>query len=147
MATAFEETLRSDLTQAMKAREPVRASAIRALISALKNRSIEKKGEDLDDADIMAVIKREVKQCKETLEFARDGDRTEAVAEQEALLEALSVYLPQQLGENELRAAIQDIIESTGAANVGAVMKVLNEKHSGQYDGKTASRLAQELTR
>ncbi|RMF22828.1 MAG: GatB/YqeY domain-containing protein [Deltaproteobacteria bacterium] len=140
-----EETLRSDLKKAMLEKDTLRVRVLRGLLAAIKNRAIEARGEELTEKDLVAVVKREVKQCRETLDFARQAGRSETVAEQEAVLSVLESYLPAQLDEAALRREIEAIAAETGATNIGPVMKELSARHAGRFDGKTASRIAAEI--
>ena len=100
---------------------------------------------ELSERNIAMLIQREVKQCKETLEFARQAARSDQVAEHEELLVILEGLLPSALSEDELRAAIRAIINETGATSLGPIMKALGERHAGRYDGKSASTLARDI--
>ena len=143
-----EAKLREDLKLAMRGRDELRTRVLRGLLAAIKNKSIEARGEELAESDLLAVVKKEAKQCSETLAFAREAGRTESVSEHEAVLTVLETYLPQQLGEQELRTEIAAIISDTGAEGMsamGQVMKELGARHAGRYDGKLASGLVREM--
>lgn len=137
--------LRDALTAAMRAKDAARVRALRAVLAVVKNRMIEAKGQEPSERDIAAVIQREVKQCRETLDFARQAGRADQVAEHEEQLAILEGLLPQALGEDELREAIRAIAAETGATSLGPVMKALGERFAGRYDGKVASTLAREI--
>ncbi len=140
-----EETLRADLKSAMLKKDGLRVRVLRSLLAAVKNRAIEARGSELTEADLVAVIKREAKQCRETLEFARKAGRSETVREQEAVLAVLESYLPAQMDEAALRREIEAIAAETAADSIGPVMKELSARHQGRFDGKTASRIAAEV--
>lgn len=140
-----EKELRDRLTAAMRSKNAAEMRALRAVLALVKNRSIEMRGGDLTERDIASLIQREVKQCRETLEFAEKAGRHEQVAEHRELLAILEGLLPQALGDEELAAAIRAIIAETGATSLGPVMKALGERYAGRYDGKTASALAKDI--
>jgi len=140
-----EQTLRDEMKAAMRARDAMRLKVVRSLLAAIKNKVIADGGKELGDRDVVAVIKREAKQCRETLDYARKADRGEAVAEHEAELAILESYLPAQLGDDELRAVIEAIVSETGATAIGPVMKELSSRHGGNFDGKAASRIVGEV--
>lgn len=140
-----DRALRADLKNAMLAKDRVRTSVLRGVLSAAKNRAIERKEPLLDETELIAIVRREIKQRNETMEFARQAGRDETVAELTQELAVLEDYLPKQLGEEELRAAISTIVADSGASSIGPVMKELSSRYPGRYDGKLASRLAQEL--
>jgi uncharacterized protein YqeY len=141
-----EQTIREDLKVAMRERDSATSTVLRGLLAAIKNKTIELKIDALSEKDFIAVVKREAKQCSETLDFARKAGREESVAEHEAVLSVLERYLPAQMDEAGLRAAIEEIATALGdAPAMGAIMKELSAKHGGSYDGKTASRIAGEI--
>src|SRR5436189_180533 len=113
-----EKDLRDQLTTAMRAKDAVRMRALRAVLSLVKNKMIETRA-DLSERDIASLIQREVKQCKETLEFARQAGRAEQISEHEELLGILESLLPSALSEDELRSAIREVIEETHATSLG----------------------------
>lgn len=139
-----EKDLRDALTAAMRARDAMRMRALRAVLALVKNRQIEVKGE-ISERDITALIQREVKQCRETLDFARQAGRSEQVAEHEELLGVLEALLPSAMSRDELAEAIRAIVAETGATSLGPIMKALGERFAGRYDGKDASALARDI--
>lgn len=139
-----EKDLRDALTVAMRAKDAGRVRALRAVLAVVKNRMIEVRGE-LSEKDVAQVIQREVKQCRETLDFARQAGRAEQVAEHEEQLAILESLLPSALSEAELKEAVRAIVAETGATSLGPVMKALGERYAGRYDGKLASALAKEV--
>jgi hypothetical protein len=139
--------LESDLRTAMKAGEKRRVATLRLLLAALKNERIQMSRE-LTEEEIQSVIRRAVKQRKDSIEqYGRGGrqDLVEAESEELAILEG---YLPAGLSEEELEAAIQSIIEEkklTSARDVGLVMKELMARHRGRVDGRQAQELARRM--
>ena len=91
---SLKERITEDMKTAMRAKDAGRLRALRAVLSVVKNRSIELKGE-VSEREIATLIQREVKQCKETLDFARQAGRADQVAEHEELLGILEGLLPQ----------------------------------------------------
>ena len=140
-----ENRLRDDLKTAMRARDALRTRVLRGVLAALKNKAIETRGEALGEKELIAIVKREAKQCAETLEFARKAGRDDTVAEHETVLKVLEAYLPRQLDEGSLRAAVEAIVAETGATEMGSVMKELSVRHGGAYDGKRASVIVREV--
>lgn len=140
-----EKELRDRLTAAMRAKNAAEMRALRAVLALIKNRSIEVRGGELTERDIASLIQREVKQCRETLEFAHKAGRSEQVAEHEEQLAILEGLLPKALTDEELAAAIRAIVAETGATSLGPIMKALGDRHAGRYDGKTASAMARDI--
>lgn len=145
----FQEQIDHDLKEAMKAREAERLAVLRMLKSALKNAAIEKGGADavLDDAEALAVVRKQVKQRHDSVEGFEKGGRPELAAKEKVEIEILNAYLPKQLSGEELTALVQAAIVETGAtskAQMGAVMKAAQAKAAGRTDGKALSQEVQK---
>jgi hypothetical protein len=146
----FQEQIDQDLKVAMKAREAGRLAVLRMLKAALKNAAIEKGGAEavLDDAEAMAVVRKQVKQRQDSVEGFEKGGRPELAAKEQAEIEVLNHYLPKQLSAGELTALVKEAIAESGAtskAQMGAVMKLAQAKAAGRADGKTLSQEVQKL--
>ena len=145
----FQERIDNDLKEAMKARAAQRLGVIRMLKSALKNAAIEKYGVtgQLDDAEAMAIVRKQAKQRQDSIEGFTKGNRPELAEKEKEELEILSHYLPQQLGPEEIAKLVTEAIAEAGAtskAQMGAVMKLVQAKAAGRADGKA---LSQEVQR
>src|SRR5689334_19721356 len=145
----LSERVDADLKEAMRAKAATRLSVLRMLKAAIKNAAIEKGGADaqLNDADASQVIRKQVKQRQDSIESFSKGGRPELAAKETEELNVLNSYLPQQMGAEELKAAVRDTITELNAsskAQMGAVMKALQAKVGGRVDGKT---LSQEVAR
>jgi len=145
----FQERIDGDLKEAMKARETQRLGVIRMLKSALKNSAIEKYGVtgQLDDAEALAIVRKQVKQRQDSIEGFTKGGRPELAEQEKQELDILNSYLPQQLGPEEITKLVTEAITEAGAtskAQMGAVMKVAQAKAAGRADGKA---LSQEVQR
>ena len=139
----LKEQLTQDMKSAMKQKEQVRLSTIRLVRSAIKNREIEL-GKELDDADVVKVISTAVKQRKEAIEQFTKGGREELAEKEQAELKVLEVYLPQQLGEEELAALVKEAVEAVNATSMkdmGKVMKEIMPKVQGRADGKIINQM------
>lgn len=139
--------IESDLKSALKAGEKRRVGTLRLLLSSLQNEKIGA-GRDLTDEEIEAVIRRAVKQRRESIDQYTKGGREDLArveAEELALLEA---YLPAGLSDSEVEAEIRRIIDEKGfsaSRDVGLVMKELMAAHRGRVDGKRAQEIARRL--
>lgn len=141
------ERLNQDMKQAMKDKDKVRLSVVRMVKSAVKNREIEL-GHPLTDDDIMAVIQKELKQRKDSLQAFQDAHRTDLIAGVEEEMAVLNKYLPEQFDENELRQLVADVVAETGAqskADMGKVMGQLMPKVRGRADGKVVQQIVQSF--
>jgi uncharacterized protein YqeY len=140
-----EAAIRTQLELAVRARDGDSATVLRGVLAALKNVSIEKRGQELGPSDVLAVVRREAKQCRESLDYARQAGRDDTVATKQAELALLEGLLPSQLSQDELKRAIAGIIKDSGATSLGPVMKGLSQHYAGRYDGKQASTIARDL--
>ena len=140
----LSDRINQDLTAAMKARDAARLDVLRMLKSAVHMAAIEKggAGATLADADTEAVIRRQMKQRRDSIEGFEKGGRLELAAKEKTEMEVLQNYLPAALSEEELAALIDDAMRETGAtskAQFGAVMKALSPKIAGRADMKQVS--------
>jgi len=138
-----------DVKAAMKAGESDKLSVLRLLKSALKNKQIEL-GHELEDAEVLTVIQKEIKQRRESsTEFAKAG-RAELAAKEQAEAELLTTYLPAQLGDDELASIVDTAIadlDASGIQDIGKVMAQVNAKVQGQAEGaRIASLVRSRLT-
>jgi len=146
----FQEQIDNDLKEAMKARQVAKLAVLRMLKAALKNAAIEKGGADamLDDAEAIAVVRKQVKQRQDSVEGFEKGGRPELASKETAEIEVLNHYLPKQLSAGELSALVKEAITEAGAttkAQMGAVMKIAQAKAAGRADGKTLSQEVQKM--
>lgn len=140
------DQLSEDMKTALKAGDKPRLAVVRMLISELKNARIDQ-GEDLDDAAEQKVLASYAKKRKEAIEAARDGGRDDLVQKESFEYEVTMSYLPQQLGEDDIRAIVQkhiDELGATGSQAFGQVMKAVMAEVGSQADGKVVSALVRE---
>ena len=140
----FQARIDSDLKEAMKARQADRLGTLRMLKTALMNAAIEQGGVTarLDDAAALAVVRKELKKRQDSIESFEKGGRPELAEKEKIEAEVLKAYLPQQLSADELQKLVADCIAEVGAtskAQMGAVMKLANERAAGRADGKSLS--------
>ncbi len=141
---SFQARIDQDLKAAMKAREAERLGVLRMLKSALKNAAIEKGGMDfeLSEPDALAIVRKELKKRQDSVESFTKGGRPELAAKETSEAAILSVYLPQAMTAEELQALIAGAIADAGATSkkdMGAVMKLANERAAGRVDGRALS--------
>lgn len=137
----------TDMKAAMKARDKLKVDTIRMANAAIKNAEINGKKE-LNDAEVIDIIAREIKMRRDALEEYKKADRPEATAKLEQEIHILMGYMPEQLSEDELRYIVQDTINQTGAQgpkDMGKVMGALMSKVKGKADGKIVSNIVKEL--
>jgi hypothetical protein len=139
--------IENDVKDAMRAGDKPRVSTLRLLLSALKNEKIQAH-RDLTDEEIEAVIRRGVKQRKDSIEQYAKGGRQDLVDTEQAEMDLLQTYLPQGMSEQELESAVKSIIADrsiTSRKEMGAVMKELMTRYKGKIDGRQAQEIAQRL--
>jgi len=142
MAESLKERIRTDLTAARKQRDRFLTTLLTTTLSEVRNREIET-GRDAGDPDVIEVVTRAIKQRREASEQMRAGGREELAAKEDREAQVLSVYLPPQLGEAEVRAMIREAIAG-GATSIGAVMSAVMPRLKGSFDGREANRIARE---
>ena len=139
--SALKDRLRADLTTAIKARDEVRSSTLRLVLTSITNAEVAGKvARDLTDEDVLGVLTSEGKKRREAAEAFDQAGRTEQAAKERAEFEVLADYLPEQLGDDEIAALVTEAIESTGARDegmraMGKVMGALQPKVKGRADG------------
>ncbi len=137
----LKTTLNDALKGAMKAKDTLRVDCIRLILSTIKNREIDKRGE-LDDTEVMKVLSTQAKQRGESIEMYRQGNRPDLVAKEEAELAIIQSFLPQALSDQELARIVRETIgevQAAGPKDMGKVMKAIGPKVAGRADGKVVS--------
>ena len=146
----LKDRITEDMKSALRAHEATRLSTIRLLLAAIKQREVDER-KALTDADVLAVIDKMVKQRRDSIAQFTAGKRMDLVAIEQAELDVLQGYLPQQLPDAEIDAMIAAVIAETGAAgpaDMGKVMGALKAKLAGRADmtvvsARVKARLAQ----
>jgi len=135
----LKETIRTDLTAAMKARDEVRSSTLRMVLTAITNAEVAgKQARELSDDEIIGVLSTEAKKRREAAVAFADGGRAEQAAKETAEAAVIVDYLPAQLSPEEISDLVVKAIEQTGAADVkamGKVMGVVTPQVKGRADG------------
>jgi uncharacterized protein YqeY len=143
----LKQRLQDDLKRAMRAKDEVGKRTIRLALASIKNQEIEARGE-LSDADVAAILQKEVRHRHETLEELGRVDRPELAAAQRAELEILEEYLPQQLSRDEIADLARQTIEelnAEGMPQMGQVMRILMPRVKGRADGSLVNQIVREL--
>ncbi|HEY5712316.1 MAG TPA: GatB/YqeY domain-containing protein [Allosphingosinicella sp.] len=141
----IRDDIKQALVGAMKAGDTAKRDTIRLIQSALKNRDIELRGSanpPEDDVLVTEVLQKMIKQRRESIDLYRQGNRAELADAEAAEVTVIEAFLPRQMDEAEMAAAIDAIVGETGAASVkdmGRVMAAMKERHAGQLDMSKAS--------
>ena len=149
----IRDDIKQALVGAMKAGDTARRDAIRLIQAALKNRDIELRGSASppgDDVLVTEVLQKMVKQRRESIAMYEQGGRAELAAAEAAEVAVIESFLPAQMDDAELAAAVDAIVAETGAASVkdmGRVMALLKERHAGEVDmGKASAAVKARLS-
>jgi len=141
------ETIRADMTESMKARAAEKLSTLRMLQAAVKNEQIEI-GRELTDEEALVLIRKAVKQRLDSIEQYTRGNRPELAEKEQRELQLLKNYLPPELSDQELEAALREIVSATGASSkkdLGKVMKEATARFKGRADGKKIQEIVNRL--
>jgi uncharacterized protein len=137
----LKDRLRSDLTTAIKARDELRSSTLRMVLTAMTTMEVSgKQARELDDEDILGVLTSEAKKRREAAQAFQDAGRDDSAAKERAEAEVIAEYLPAQLTEEEIRELVAAAVAGTGAAELGMkgmgkVMGTLQPRVKGRADG------------
>jgi uncharacterized protein YqeY len=133
---SVKNQLRDDMKQAMRSGDKARLGVVRMALAAIQQREVDERIE-LDDAGVLGVIEKMIKQRRESVEQYRAGGRQDLVDKESAEIEQLSAYLPEPLGEAALAALVDEVIAATGASSMkdmGKVMAELRNRAQGRAD-------------
>ncbi len=152
---SLKDQLNADLRDAMRAGDDVRKSTLRMLITAVRNAEIPPEGADvfasridLDDEGVLNVVRKEVKQRRDSIDLYNKANRTDLAAKEEAEVAVLSTYLPQQMTRPEIEAVARTIIERLGAsgpADKGKVMPAVMAELRGKAEGRDINAVVTDL--
>ena len=142
------DEIRAEMVKAMKNKDKDRKETLSMLLAALKNKAIDKRA-DLTPEEEFEVVKKEIKQTKETMDLA-PADRTDIIDQCKARLAVLSEFAPEEMNEEAIRAVIREVIAGLGIENPtgrdkGKIMKELMPKVKGKADGSLVNKLVGEL--
>jgi uncharacterized protein YqeY len=141
------DAVRNDLKAAMKAGDKERVATLRLLLSNAKNEQIAIHGE-LDEAAFLKLVRKAIKQRNDSAAVYREGGREELAAKEEREAEILGAYVPPEVDDDEIRAAIRALIDEQGLSGpsaIGPIMKEMLAKFAGRADGGKINRLAREI--
>lgn len=147
----LRDQINDALKQAMKAKDERKVSTLRLVNSTLKNADIEARGQGkgpLTDVEVLSVLQKMIKQRQESAELYEKGGRPELAGRERDEIAVISAYLPRQMSEQEMRAAIVTAIQETGAAgmkDMGKVVGALKAKHAGAMDFAKASGMVKDM--
>ncbi|MDN5360372.1 MAG: uncharacterized protein PWQ84_1435 [Thermotogaceae bacterium] len=142
----LKDEIYEDLKKAMKAREEVRVRTLRMAVAAIKNKLVDKK--DLGDEDVIEILTKEAKLRKDSIEEYTKANREDLAQSEREELEIIKEYLPEKMGEDELRTIILDAIEEQNVnspTGLGLIMKTVMPKVKGRADGKRVNKMVRDI--
>uniref|UniRef100_E6VLB8 GatB/YqeY domain-containing protein n=1 Tax=Rhodopseudomonas palustris (strain DX-1) TaxID=652103 RepID=E6VLB8_RHOPX len=149
----LRDDINTAVKEAMKAKDERKLSTLRMVNSTIKNADIEARGQGkppLSDGDLLSLLQKMIKQRQESVALYDQGGRAELAEQERAEIAVIQAYLPQQMSEDEMKAAIAATITETGAAGIkdmGKVIGALKAKYAGQMDfGKASGMVKAALT-
>ena len=143
----LDQKINQDYVTAMKARDQVRSSTLNFLRAQIKNVRIEKREETVSDADVITVIKKQIKQRQDSIEQYTKGGRQDLADKETAELNILKEYLPKELSDEHIKAIIAETLnesQATSVKDMGKVMKGVMDKVAGNADNKKVSDLVKQ---
>jgi len=143
----LKNNLEQQMKEALKAGDQIRLSTLRLLLAAIKNEEIAQSRE-VTDEDVVTVVRRQMKQRRESVEAFRQAGREELARKEEAELAILNTFVPQQLSEEEIRQIVKEVLDQlpeTERNNFGRVMGATMSKVKGKADGNLVAKVVKEL--
>lgn len=144
----IREQIKTKLVEAMKAKDEKATGTLRLMNAAIKDKDIDARSKGnmngIDDAGILSLLQTMIKQRRESIDMYTKGGRSDLVAAEQAEIDIIQSFLPKQMSDEEIKAAIQAVVTETGATSIkdmGKVMGVLKAKYAGQLDMGKASAL------
>jgi len=144
-----KQQLQNELKESMLARNELKTSVLRMLISAINYHEIQKGGAGYKatEEDVLSVVEKQIKQRKDSIEQFEKAERQELAEKEKKELEMLLKYMPEQMSEDEVKKLVDEAIAQTGAKSIqemGEVMGVLMSKTKGKADGSLVSKIVRE---
>ena len=144
---SLKEQLNEDLKQAMRDKEVVKRDSIRAINTMIKQIEVDER-RVLDDAEVIKLVQRGIKQREEAISQYNAASRTDLVEKEQSQIDVFMIYLPKQLNDEELEAGMRDVIQEVKAESIkdmGKVMGAASKKFAGLADGKRINEMVKKL--
>lgn len=143
----LEDKINKDYIESMKAKDQARSSALSYLRAMIKQVKVDSRLDSLDDAGVTAVLKKQIKQRQDSIAQFEKGGRADLAVKEQAEIDIMKVYLPQEMGAEEIKAIVEQAVAESGAASMkdmGNVMKLVRDKTANRADGKLVSDIVKE---
>ena len=139
----IKATLQANIKDAMKAKNKQLLLTLRGLSAAVKQYEVDNR-KDAEEGIIIDIFKKEIKKRRDSIEFAEKNNRDDIVQKEQAEIEVIQEYLPEQYSAEKMEGLIKTLI-ADGSDNMGKIMQALNAEHKGKFEGKIASQIAKTL--
>jgi uncharacterized protein YqeY len=142
-----QQRIEAEVKTAMKSGEKEKLSTLRMLLTEIKNERI-RRGSEVDEDGFVSLVRKSIKQREESVSQYRKGNREELAAKEESEIKMLEVFLPAQVDEGQIRAAVEEIVAEkglSGPAAMGPIMKGVMARFGTSADGATINRIAREV--
>lgn len=143
VSQALRQKITEGLKLAMKAQDKLRLDAIRYVLALVKNAEIDVKRE-LEDSEVIKIIRGEVKKRQEAIGLIRGGGREELAREEEAKVKVLQEFLPEEMNEEEIGNLVNKVIGESGTKEFGAIMREVMQQAAGRAEGKLVAEVVKE---
>lgn len=148
----LRQDINEALKSAMKAKDARATSTLRLILAALKDRDIAARGEPgaengISDESLLEMLQKMIKQREDSIEQYRKGNRPDLVKQEEEEIEVIRRFLPRQMSADEVRAAVEAVVQDVGAASIkdmGRTMAALKERYAGRMDFAKAAQLVKD---
>lgn len=143
----LEERINKDYIEAMKSKDAAKSAALNYLRAMIKQVKVDKRLEKVEDVEVVAVIKKQIKQRQDSIEQFEKGGRADLVGKEKAEMDIMKAYLPAEMSADEIRVIVAATIKEINASSMkdmGAVMKSVRDKVAGNADGKLVSEIVKE---
>lgn len=143
----LETTINKEIGNAMKEKNSIKLSALRAVKTAIQNEKTNGTFHELTDKDVIKIIQKQIKQRIESEEIYRQANRNELADSEKNERIVLEEYIPKALTDDEIKTIIDRLVSELNISSIkdmGKIMKVMNEKYAGRFDGKTVSQIIKE---
>ena len=145
---SLKDQITNDMKQAMKDKDPDKVSTLRLVNESIKNKEIEARPNALTEQDVLGVLKKLTKQRQDSIEQFQKAGRDDLVQKEQRELEIIETYLPKQMGEDQVKSIVEQVIKETGATSVkdmGKVMQAVIAKTQGTADNKLVSQFVKSM--
>jgi len=142
---SLKEKLVINMKEALKKGDKVRLDTLRLILAEIKNKQIEKKTDNLEEAEIVALLRKEIKKRKESLEYFEKAQRKDLIEKTKKEIAVIESFLPPQLTEEEIRQIVEKIIQKEGKLSFGEIMRATMNELQGRADGKKVAQIVRNV--